>query len=54
MAKTAKTAEIAKTAETGNSDDPLALLKNKGQGRAGSDFYILLVKLKNSCKNCNA
>ena len=51
IAKMAEMAETAKMAKTGlgraNSDDPLAFLKNKGQGRAGSDFYILLVKLKN-------
>ena len=36
-------AKIDKTAKTGlekaNSDNPLALLKNKGQGRASCDFY---------------
>ena len=39
----AKTAQMDKTAKTGlekaNSDNPLALLKNKGQGRASCDFY---------------
>ena len=43
MAKTArmtKTAKIAKTGlERANSDNPLALFKNKGQGRASCDFY---------------
>ena len=43
MAKMAKTAKIAKMAKSGlgraNSEVTLALLKNKGQGRAGSDLY---------------
>ena len=40
MARTAKMAEMAKTGlGTANTDDSLALLENKGQGRAGSDFY---------------
>ena len=45
-AKTAKmgeTAKMVKTAKTGlgwaKSNNPLALLKNKGQGRAGSNLY---------------
>ena len=41
--KTGKTPRMAKTAKTGlgkaNSDNPLALLKNKGQGRARSGFW---------------
>ena len=43
MVKMAKMGKMGKTAKTGlekaNSDNPLALLKNKGQGRASIDFY---------------
>ncbi len=43
MAKTAKMFDTAKMAKTGlgraNSDDPLAFLKNKGQGRVIFTFY---------------
>ena len=54
----AKTAKMAKTGlGRANSDDPLALLKNKGRG-GGSDFYdffpeqqlnLLVNALQNVC-----
>ena len=38
----AKTAEMARTGlESPNSDNPLALVQNKGQGGAGTYFYDL-------------
>ena len=43
MANTVKIAATATTTATGperaNCDDPLALLKNQGQGTANSDFH---------------
>ena len=48
MAKMAKTAKTAETAKTGlgraNSNNAVALLKNKCQGRTGSDFYNFFPK----------